>query len=99
MSPATARAISIIATFIREADMRPPHWAVNNVLTIAEQMERNQGGRLTGLQVRVFAAFLLGAAKLPADLLDPEVIPEWLDPEDAEQYGAPLGAPDATDAA
>ena len=59
-------------------------------------MERDQGGRLTDLQVRVFA-FLRGAAKLPAGLADADVVPEWLTPEDAELYksGAAIVPPDA----
>ena len=83
--------------FIAEADQREPHIALDSLLTIAERMEREQGGRLTEMQVRTFAAFLLGAAKLPADATAPEVAPEWLTEADAERYaeGAAPVPPDA----
>lgn len=80
MSAVTTLAVSILETFIREAGQRAPHCAVDGVLTIAERMERDQGGRLTDLQARVFAAFLLGASKLPPDVADADVVPEWLMP-------------------
>lgn len=97
MSPVTVLGMSILETFIREADGRAPHCAVDSLLTIAERMEREQGGRLTDLQVRTFAAFLLGAAKLPADAAEPEIVPEWLTEADARRYaeGAALVPPDA----
>lgn len=88
MTSATMIALSILETYIREAEGRPPHCAIDGVLTIAERMEREQGGRLTELQARVFAAFLLGASKLPPDVVDPDVVPEWLTPEDAERFAA-----------
>ena len=34
------------------------------------------------------AASCLRAAKLPPDLADPDVVPEWLAPEDAELYAS-----------
>jgi hypothetical protein len=84
----TTFAASVLEAFIREADTRPPHCAVDGLLTMAQRVERDQGGRLTELQVRVFAAFLLGASKLPPDATDPVVVPEWLSPEDAERFAA-----------
>jgi hypothetical protein len=97
MTPETMQATAIMETFIREADGREPHCAVDSLLGVAERMERQQGGRLTEFQVRVFAAFLLGAARLPPDVTDPDVVPEWLSPDDAQLYadGAALVPPDA----
>jgi hypothetical protein len=87
MATPTKRAASIMKKFIREADRRPPHGAIDYILTLAERMEREQGGRLTEFQIRVAAAFLLAAAKLPPDVDDPHIVPEWLTAEDAELYG------------
>jgi hypothetical protein len=87
----TTFAISVLETFIRDADRRPPHCAVDRVLTMTHRMELEQG-RLTDFQARVAAAFLLGAAKLPADVADPEIVPEWLTPEDAVRFEAEAAA-------
>ena len=48
--------------------------------------------------MRVFAAFLLAASKLPADAVDAAIVPEWLLADDAERYadGATLMPPDAS---
>lgn len=97
-SPETLAAVAIVERFIREADAgRAPHIAIDSLLLIAERMERDQGGRLTDMQVRTFAAFLLGAERLPADMADPEIVPEWLTEADAERYaeGQALVPPDA----
>ena len=85
-SPETAAAWRMLRWFVAEADRRPPHLALDNVLTIAEWMEIEQGGRLTEFQARTFAAFLLGAAQLPADTVDPEIAPQWFSPVDEACY-------------
>ena len=85
-SPETAAAWRVLRRFVAEADRRPPHLALDNVLTIAEWMEIEQGGRLTEFQARTFAAFLLGAAQLPADTVDPEIVPQWFSPADEACY-------------
>ena len=46
-SPETAAAWRVLRRFVAEADRRPPHLALDNVLTIAEWVEIEQGGRLT----------------------------------------------------
>jgi hypothetical protein len=33
-------------------------------------------------------AFLLGAQRHPPDAADPEIVPEWLTPEDAARFAA-----------
>jgi hypothetical protein len=78
--------LSVLRRFVAEADQRPPHLALDNVLTIAEWMEIEPGGRLTEFQARTFAAFLLGAAQLPADTVDPEIVPRWFSPADEACY-------------
>jgi hypothetical protein len=62
--------------FAAEADRRPPHLAIDSLLTVAERMEREQGGRLAKFQARTFAAFLLGAERLPPDAADPDIAPK-----------------------
>jgi hypothetical protein len=84
----TTMAFSILETFIRDADQRPPHCAVDRVLGMAQRIELDQGGRLTETQVRMFAALLLGAQRHPPDAADPDVVPEWLSPEDAARFEA-----------
>ena len=59
-SPETAAAWHVLRRFVAEADRRPPHLALDRLLTIAEWMEIEQGGRLTEFQACTFAAFLLG---------------------------------------
>ena len=95
MTGATMVGLSVLETILAEADRRAPHVAVDSLLMIAQRMEREQGGRLTEFQVRTFAAFLLGAQRLPADAADPDIAPEWLVPKDAERYaeGAALVPP------
>jgi len=85
-SPETAAAWHVLRRFVAEADRRPPHLALDRLLTIAEWMEIEQGGRLTEFQARTVAAFLLGAAQLPADAVDPEIEPQWLSPADEACY-------------
>lgn len=90
----TTMAHSIVQTFLAEAGRRPPHCAVDRLLTIGHRREIEQGGRLTEFQLRSLAAFLLGAQKLPPDAADPDlaVVPEWLCDEDAERYAADAAA-------
>jgi hypothetical protein len=97
LSAVTTMAAAILQQFVDDAAGRPPHVALDSLLAIAERMERDQGGRLTEFQARVFAAFLLSAARLPAHVADPVLEPEWLMPEDAERYaeGHALLPPDA----
>ena len=85
-SPETAAAWRVLRRFVAEADRRPPHLALDSLLTIAEWMEIEQGGPLTEFQARTFAAFLLGAERLPADAVDPEIEPQWLSPADEACY-------------
>jgi hypothetical protein len=59
-SPETAAAWHLLRRFVAEANRRPPHLALDSLLTIAEWMEIEQGGRLTEFQACTFAAFLLG---------------------------------------
>jgi hypothetical protein len=93
----TTFAVSLLEQFIRDADRRPPHCAVDRVLGMAQRMELDQGGRLTDFQARTFAALLLGAQRHPPDAVDPDVVPEWLSPEDAARFEAEAGRvrPDA----
>lgn len=88
MAGETRIALVVFQQFADDAARRAPHVAVDSLLQIAERMERDQGGRLTEFQVRTFAAFLLGAARLPAHVADPEIAPEWLTAEDADRYAA-----------
>ena len=46
-SPETAAAWHVLRRFVAEADRRPPHLALDRLLTIAEWVEIEQGGRLT----------------------------------------------------
>ena len=55
---------------------------------MAQRMELDQGGRLTDFQARTFAALLLGAQRHPPGAADPEIVPEWLTPEDAARFEA-----------
>ena len=48
--------------------------------------ENEQCERLTEFQARTFAAFLLGAEQLPADAVDPEIVPHWLSRADEACY-------------
>jgi hypothetical protein len=84
----TTFAVSLLEQFIRDADRRPPHCAVDRVLGMAQRMELDQGGRLTDFQARTFAALLLGAQRHPPGAADPEIVPEWLTPEDAARFEA-----------
>ena len=89
--PGTMAAWDVMQRFIAEAEDRAPHLAIDSLLQIAERLERDQGGRLTEFQVRAFAAFLLGAAKLPADVVDPDNLePQWFAADDAELYASGL---------
>jgi hypothetical protein len=85
-SPETAAAWRVLRRFVANAGRRPPHLALDSLLTIAEWMEIEQGERLTEFQVRTFAAFLLGAEQLPADAVDPEIVPRWFSPADEACY-------------
>jgi hypothetical protein len=85
-SPETAAAWRVLRRFVAEADGRQPHLALDSLLTIVEWMEIEQGGRLTEFQARTFAAFLLGAERLPADAVDPQIVPQWFSPADEARY-------------
>jgi hypothetical protein len=85
----TFRATELLDSLIAEADQRPPHIALDSLLIIAERTALQQGGRLSDLQTRVFAALLLGAAKLPAELADPKIQPEWLTAADRQWFYTP----------
>jgi hypothetical protein len=100
-SAETAAAWRVLRRFVAEADRRPPHVALDSLLTIAERMEIEQGGRLTEFQARTFAAFLLGAEQLPADAVDPDIVPQWFSPADEARYadGQDLIAADAASSA
>jgi hypothetical protein len=88
--PGTMAAWDVLQRFIAEAEHRAPHLAIDSLLQIAARLERDQSGRLTEFQVRAFAAFLLGAAKLPAGLINSDIEPQWIVPSDAELYGSGL---------
>jgi hypothetical protein len=85
-SPETATAWRVLRRSAAEADRPPPHLALDSLLTIAERMEIEQGGRRTEFQARTFAAFLLDAAQLPADAVDPQIVPQWFSSSDEARY-------------
>ena len=80
------KAGEIIDRFIAEADQRPPHIPLDVLIVIIERQKFEQGGRLTAYQMRFAAASLLAAAKLPADLADITLRPEWLTPQDKKRF-------------
>jgi hypothetical protein len=55
-SPETTAALHVLRRFVAEANRRPPHLALDSLLTIAEWMEIEQGGRLTEFQARIDAS-------------------------------------------
>ena len=77
-SPETAAAWRVLRRFVAEANRRPPHLALDSLLTIAEWMEVEQGGaadRVPGAR-----------SQLSANVVDSEIVPRWLSQADETRY-------------
>ncbi|HEU0218949.1 MAG TPA: hypothetical protein VFQ90_19995 [Stellaceae bacterium] len=85
LAAATAEAIGVLDRFADTAPSRPPHLAIDSVLQIADRLALDQGGKLTDLQCRAIAGYLLAAEDLPPDA-DVKLAPRWIWPPDAEAW-------------
>src|SRR3954470_9147696 len=80
---ATQEAMALISRMVRAATHGPPHRAVDGVIMSYLAIAERLGGAVPRDEmIRTTAAFLRGAAKLPADADDAAIEPEWLLPED-----------------